>query len=66
MLTTEAQPSEEATQAAAKEAVSDLAAKLNDFLAQATREVAPGALVQPEPKPTSAPIEAVQTPVTTE
>ncbi|MNW50403.1 hypothetical protein D3C74_278560 [compost metagenome] len=66
VLTTEAQPSEEATQAAAKEAVSGLAAKLNDFLAQATREVAPGALVQPEPKPTSAPIEAVQTPVTTE
>ncbi|KYG95672.1 phage holin, LLH family [Paenibacillus polymyxa] len=39
VLTTEAQPSEEATQAAAKEAVSGLAAKLNDFLAQATAEV---------------------------
>ncbi|MDY7993367.1 phage holin, LLH family [Paenibacillus polymyxa] len=39
VLATEAQPNDEATQAAAKEAVSDLAAKLNDFLAQATAEV---------------------------
>ncbi|WP_420538955.1 hypothetical protein ACN92M_13525 [Paenibacillus polymyxa] len=39
VLATEAQPNEEAAQAAAKEAVSGLAAKLNDFLAQATAEV---------------------------
>ncbi|WP_025718440.1 phage holin, LLH family, partial [Paenibacillus sp. 1-18] len=60
VLATEAQPNEEATQAAAKEAVSGLAAKLNDFLAQATAEVAPAA-PEPIPAPT---IE--QTPVTTE
>lgn len=65
VLTTEAQPSEEATQAAAKEAVSGLAAKLNDFLAQATAEVS-STQVQTEPEPISAPIEAVQATVTTE
>ncbi|WP_258297840.1 phage holin, LLH family [Paenibacillus peoriae] len=37
-IVTESQPNEEATQAAAKEAVSGLAAKLNDFLAQVTAE----------------------------
>ncbi|MHB0944559.1 phage holin, LLH family [Paenibacillus sp. ALE1] len=68
VLTTEAQPNIEATQAAAKEAVSDLAAKLNDFLAQATAEVANTvpAQVQTAPETMSAPTEAVQTPVTTE
>ncbi|WP_252361748.1 hypothetical protein [Paenibacillus terrae] len=39
VLTTESLTSEGATQAAAKEAVSDLAAKLNNFLAQATADV---------------------------
>ncbi|MDQ0497374.1 phage holin, LLH family [Paenibacillus brasilensis] len=65
---TETQPSEDVAQAAAKEAVSGLAAKLNDFLAQATAEVEPvvPAQVQSKPGPISAPIEAVQTPVTTE
>ncbi|MDY8046600.1 phage holin, LLH family [Paenibacillus polymyxa] len=66
VLTTEAQPSEEATQAAAKEAVSGLAAKLNDFLAQATAEVTPSTLVHPEPEPILAPAESVQAPVATE
>ncbi|MEE4561536.1 phage holin, LLH family [Paenibacillus polymyxa] len=68
VLTTEAQPNIEATQAAAKEAVSGLAAKLNDFLAQATAEAGPvtSAKVQPEPKPISTPTESVQTPVTAE
>ncbi|QOH62391.1 phage holin, LLH family [Paenibacillus polymyxa] len=68
VLTTEAQPNIEATQAAAKEAVSDLAAKINDFLAQATAEVEPvvPAQGQSELGPISAPIEAVQTPVITE
>lgn len=66
VLATEAQPNEEATQAAAKEAVSGLAAKLNDFLAQATAEItaiAP-AQVQPEPEPIPEPVESEQTPVT--
>ncbi|RGL32336.1 hypothetical protein DXC69_18120 [Paenibacillus polymyxa] len=53
VLATEAQPNEEAAQVAAKEAVSGLAAKLNDFLAQATAEVTPGAQVQAAPEPTS-------------
>lgn len=68
VLTTEAQPSEEATQAAAKEAVSGLAAKLNDFLAQATAEVASvvPAQVHSEPEPISASVEAVQAAVTAE
>ncbi|MCP3778824.1 phage holin, LLH family [Paenibacillus sp. MZ03-122A] len=68
VLATEAQPNEEAAQVAAKEAVSGLAAKLNDFLAQATAEVANTvpAQVQSEPGPISAPLEAVQMPVTTE
>ncbi|PNQ78855.1 phage holin, LLH family [Paenibacillus sp. F4] len=67
-LATEAQPNEEAAQAAAKEAVSGLAAKLNDFLAQATAEVdnTIPAQVQVEPEAISAPTGAVQTPVTTE
>ncbi|MEK3950987.1 phage holin, LLH family [Paenibacillus sp. FSL H7-0703] len=64
VLATEAQPNEEAAQVAAKEAVSGLAAKLNDFLAQATAEV--DNTVPPEPETISAPTEAVQTPVTTE
>nr|WP_269203348.1 hypothetical protein [Paenibacillus polymyxa] len=42
VLATEAQPNKDAAQAAAKEAVSGLAAKLNDFLAQATAEVSSG------------------------
>ncbi|MEC0233612.1 phage holin, LLH family [Paenibacillus kribbensis] len=56
LLATEAHPNEEATQAAAKEAVSSLAAKLNDFLAQATAEVTPVApsQVQSEPEPIAA------------
>ncbi|WP_068499793.1 phage holin, LLH family [Paenibacillus kribbensis] len=68
VLTTEAQPSEEATQAAAKETVSGLAAKLNDFLAQATADVAPvvQGQVQSEPESISASAEAVQAPVSTE
>ncbi|WP_311077955.1 phage holin, LLH family [Paenibacillus polymyxa] len=66
VLATEAQPNEEAAQTAAKEAVSDLAAKLNDFLAQATAEIATiaPAQVQPEPEPIPAPVESEQTPVT--
>ncbi|MNW41035.1 hypothetical protein D3C74_181610 [compost metagenome] len=66
VLATEAQPSEEATQTAAKEAVSGLAAKLNEFLTQATAEVAPGAQAQPAPEPISATTEDAQTPVITE
>ncbi|AET60277.1 hypothetical protein HPL003_17665 [Paenibacillus terrae HPL-003] len=68
VLTTEAQPSEEATQAAAKEAVSGLAAKLNDFLAQATAEVVPVVQGQAhsETEPTTALTEAVQQTVTAE
>lgn len=62
VLATEAQPNEEAAQAAAKEAVSDLAVKLNDFLAQATAEVTPTTLVRPEPEPIRAPSELVQAP----
>ncbi|WP_328800269.1 phage holin, LLH family [Paenibacillus sp. LX16] len=63
---TEAQTNEEAAKTAAKEAVSDLAAKLNDFLAQATAEIATiaPAQVQPEPEPIPAPVESEQTPVT--
>lgn len=57
----EAQPSEEATQAAAKEAVSGLAAKLNDFLAQATAEVMPDAHVQTAPEPTPTITEQIPT-----
>ncbi|QYK62570.1 phage holin, LLH family [Paenibacillus sp. S25] len=66
VLATEAQPNEEAAQVAAKEAVSGLAAKLNDFLAQATAEVTPSTLVRTEPVPIPAPAESVQSPVTTE
>ncbi|MGF9643974.1 hypothetical protein [Paenibacillus sp. FSL L8-0502] len=66
VLATEAQPNEEAAQVAAKEAVSDLAAKLNDFLAQATAEVMPDAQVQSAPEPISASVDSVQTPVITE
>ncbi|MBY0024570.1 hypothetical protein H7K28_15270 [Paenibacillus polymyxa] len=59
---------EEASQAAAKEAVSGLAAKLNDFLAQATAEVDNNvpAQVQAAPEPISASVDSVQTPVITE
>ncbi|KEO79524.1 hypothetical protein MKN04_07625 [Paenibacillus polymyxa] len=66
VLATEAQPNEEEAQVAAKEAVSDLAAKLNDFLAQATAEVMPDAQVQSAPEPISASVDSVQTPVITE
>ncbi|WP_418026211.1 phage holin, LLH family [Paenibacillus sp. JJ1722] len=68
VLTTEAQPSEEVTQAAAKEAVSGLAAKLNDFLAQATAEAGTvaSAQVQPTFEPISAPAEVVKAPTSTE
>ncbi|MCF2717897.1 hypothetical protein LWE69_11970 [Paenibacillus sp. UKAQ_18] len=66
VLATESQPSEEATQAAAKEAVPGLAAKLNDFLAQATAEVTPVAPVEPEPDPISTPTGSVQTPASAE
>ncbi|MGW9531125.1 phage holin, LLH family [Paenibacillus terrae] len=64
----EAQPSEVATQAAAKEAVSGLAVKLNDFLARVTAEAmhADFTQVQVAPEPILAPSEAVQTPATTE
>ncbi|WP_226000878.1 phage holin, LLH family [Paenibacillus sp. BJ-4] len=64
VLATEAQPSEEVTQAAAKEAVSGLAAKLNDFLAQATAEVSNtiSTQAQTEPEPIPAPAESVQAP----
>ncbi|WP_226003158.1 phage holin, LLH family [Paenibacillus sp. BJ-4] len=60
VLATESLPSEEVTQAAAKEAVPGLAAKMNDFLAQATAEVSSG---QAQSEPETIP---VQTPVTTE
>ncbi|MEE4577880.1 phage holin, LLH family [Paenibacillus polymyxa] len=68
VIATEAQPNEEAAQAAAKEAVSGLAAKLNDFLAQATAEVDKNAPVQVQsaPEPIPAPVDSVQTPVITE
>ncbi|MDG0057010.1 phage holin, LLH family [Paenibacillus sp. P2(2022)] len=68
VLATEAQPNEEAAQVAAKEAVSGLAAKLNDFLAQATAEVGPAASaqVQSAPEPNPAPVDSVKTPVITE
>ncbi|MEC4569356.1 phage holin, LLH family [Paenibacillus sp. CMAA1739] len=66
VLTTKAQPNEEAAQAAAKEAVSGLAAKLNDFLAQATAEVSNTVPVQVQSEPILAPAESAQTPVTTE
>ncbi|MEB4781442.1 phage holin, LLH family [Paenibacillus jamilae] len=66
LATTEAQPNEEAAQVAAKEAVSGLAAKLNDFLAQATAEVTSSALVHPEPELIPLPTEAKQTPATAE
>ncbi|WP_263560042.1 phage holin, LLH family [Paenibacillus polymyxa] len=65
VLATEAQPNEEAAQVAAKEAVSGLAAKLNDFLAQATAEVSLGQ-VQTAPELIPAPTESEQAPVTTE
>ncbi|MGR6764441.1 phage holin, LLH family [Paenibacillus sp. T2-29] len=57
---------EEAAQAAAKEAVSGLATKINDFLAQATAEVANTVPAQVQSEPIPAPIESVQTPITTE
>lgn len=57
---------EEASQVAAKEAVSGLAAKLNDFLAQATAEVSNTVPAQVQSEPILAPAESVQTPVTTE
>ncbi|MEC0235234.1 phage holin, LLH family [Paenibacillus kribbensis] len=66
VLTTETQPGEEARQAAVKEAVSGLAAKLNDFLAQATADVALSVPVQSEPESIPAPATPEQTPVTTE
>ncbi|OMF50895.1 phage holin, LLH family [Paenibacillus peoriae] len=65
VLATEAQPNEEAAQVAAKEAVSDLAVKINDFLAQATAEVS-STQVQSEPEPIPASVDSVQTPVTVE
>ncbi|MDP1513060.1 phage holin, LLH family [Paenibacillus ottowii] len=66
LLATEAQPNEEAAKVAAKEAVSGLAAKLNDFLAQATAEVSNTVPVQVQSEPILAPAESAQTPVTTE
>ncbi|MEK4732307.1 phage holin, LLH family [Paenibacillus sp. FSL L8-0641] len=68
VLATEEQPNEDAVQAAAKEAVSVLAAKLNDFLAQATADVVAvvPTQVQSEPELILAPVEAVETPMTTE
>ena len=66
VLATEAQPDEEAAQVAAKEAVSGLAAKLNDFLAQATAEATPFVQMQPAPEPIPAPTESEQAPVTME
>ncbi|MGG4504204.1 phage holin, LLH family [Paenibacillus polymyxa] len=68
VLATEAQPNEEAAQVAAKEAVSGLAAKLNDFLAQATAEVSNTvpAQVQSEPESIPSSTETVQTAITTE
>ncbi|WP_264083732.1 hypothetical protein [Paenibacillus sp. BJ-4] len=64
----ETQLSEDVAQAAAKEAVSGLAAKLNDFLAQATAEVVPvvPAKAQSDPESISASAEAVQAPASTE
>lgn len=60
VLATEAQPNEEAAQVAAKEAVSGLAAKLNEFLAQATAEVGPviQGQIHFETEPNTAPTEA--------
>ncbi|SEI74706.1 phage holin, LLH family [Paenibacillus polymyxa] len=66
VFATEAQPNEEAAQAAAKEAVSGLAAKLNEFLAQATAEVVLVPQAQPEPEPVPAPTEPTQVSVATE
>ncbi|MDG0053097.1 phage holin, LLH family [Paenibacillus sp. P2(2022)] len=62
VLTTEAQPSEEATQAAAKEAVSSLAAQVTAILSQATEgdTVASGAT-----EPVKVPNIVAQTPVLT-
>lgn len=54
---------EEASQAAAKEAVSGLAAKLNDFLAQATTEITNNVPTQVQSKPETI---LEQTPVATE
>lgn len=65
VLSTDAQPNEEAAQAAAKEAVSGLAAKLNNFLAQATADVASGQ-VQTAPETIQEPTESTQAPITTE
>ncbi|WP_025716418.1 phage holin, LLH family [Paenibacillus sp. 1-18] len=64
VLATETQPNEDAAHAAAKEAVSGLAAKLNDFLAQATAEVANTVPVQVQSE--LEPVMPVQMPVTTE
>ncbi|ODA09257.1 phage holin, LLH family [Paenibacillus polymyxa] len=66
ILATEAQPNEEAAQAAAKEAVSGLAAKLNDFLEQATAEAVSVVQAQSASEPIPASTEAVQTSVTKE
>ncbi|WP_339200426.1 phage holin, LLH family [Paenibacillus sp. FSL P2-0322] len=68
VLATEAQPDEDAAQVAVKEAVSGLAAKLNDFLAQATAEAGTvaSAQVQPTFEPISAPAEVVKAPTSTE
>ncbi|MCC3381883.1 phage holin, LLH family [Paenibacillus farraposensis] len=63
VLATEAQPSEEAIQAAAKEAVSGLAAKLNEFLAQATAEVSPSKV---QPETIQEPAGSAQVPIATE
>ncbi|MGG4504199.1 phage holin, LLH family [Paenibacillus polymyxa] len=65
VLATEAQPNEEAAQVAAKEAVSGLAAKLNDFLAQATAEVT-SVQTQSEPDPIPSSREHVQASVAIE
>ncbi|WP_342435193.1 hypothetical protein MHH57_14125 [Paenibacillus sp. FSL H7-0442] len=62
-LATDVQTNEEATRAAAKEAVSGLAAKLNDFLARATAEVSSGQ-VQTETESIQEPTESVQAPAT--
>ncbi|MEK5260318.1 phage holin, LLH family [Paenibacillus sp. FSL L8-0663] len=62
-LATDAQPNEEATRAAAKEAVSGLGAKLNDFLARATAEVSSGK-VQKATESIQEPTESVQAPAT--
>lgn len=63
VLATEAQSSEDAAQAAAKEAVSGLAAKLNDFLAQATAEVSPSKV---QPETIQEPAGSAQVPIATE